>query len=474
MKKKSLLCYLFAAALVACSLTSCGGSDDDNSPENTQPSGSTTGGSTTGGSTTGGGTSGGSTTPEPVKRNPYVSEVTTAGTWPAAEITLDNAVSPAEVCAAMGMGWNLGNHFDAHNNGVSAEDAWIKGQKCTQATMNAIAAAGVKTVRIPVTWMGHIGAAPDYKLEEAWLNRVAEVVGYCENAGLNAIVNIHHDGADAKFWLNIKQCGSNTAIQKKTVEQLSKMWTQIAEKFKDKGNFLIFECLNEIQDGKWGWGDNRNDGGKQYKALNEWLQTIVDAIRATGGKNATRWIGIPAYNTDIDLCEHLVLPEDPAKRLMVAVHYYAPYKYTLEVQYSKWGQKAPNQKDPESGDEGACRTQMKKMYDRYVSKGIPAYVGEMGNCNRGNDIENNYRAYYFEYVAKCMNNNLLAPVLWDNGVADKNKDGSYKECHGYFNHGTGAWMNSSSERMINVLVKAVTDRSADYTLESIAAKAPSN
>ena len=394
-------------------------------------------------------------------QNQEQSQTTPDQDTPAQAITLADAKTPFEVRDAMGMGWNLGNQFDAHNNGKSSETAWSQ-PKATQTTFNKVAAAGIKTVRIPVTWMGHIGNAPDYKIEEAWLNRIYEVVGYAENAGLNAIINIHHDGADSKYWLNIKECAKNADKQAETVAKLSAVWKQIAEKFKDKGHFLIFETMNEIQDGGWGWGENRSDGGKQYAAMNEWLKAIVTTIRSTGGNNANRWLGIPAYNTDIDLSQYLVLPDDPANRLMVSIHYYAPYEYTLESQYSQWGHAAENGKTANYAQETECRTQMKKLLDRYVSKGIPVYIGEMGNVNRLNANDEKYRAYYFEYVTKCIHDNGMSAILWDNGVAKAGR-----ESHGYFNHGTGEWMNSYSEQMIKVLVKAMTNKDADYTLQSV-------
>ena len=454
MKRKHFYIWLVAAMLMGGTLMSCGDddnkTDDPNNQENTENN----------------------QNPENNQQNPennqeqtqraaYTPLQTSAGTIPADAITLADAKNPAEVLKAMGMGWNLGNQFDAQNNGVSSETAW--GQpKATQATFDKVAAAGIKTVRIPVTWMGHIGAAPDYKIEDAWLDRIAEVVGYAENAKLNAIINIHHDGSDSKFWLNIKGCATNATLQEKTVEQVSAMWKQIAEKFKDKGHFLMFELFNEIQDGGWGWGDNRKDGGKQYAAYHEWLQASVDAIRATGGKNTDRWLGIPAYCTNIDLSENLVLPDDPAHKLMVSVHYYDPYEYTLEYKYQQWGHTAQSGKTTTYGQEKDCQAQMKKMYTRYTSKGIPAYVGEMGNDNRLDETNEKYRAYYFEYVAKCIHDNYMPAILWDNGVANAGK-----ECHGYFNHGTGEWMNDYSEQMIKVLVKAMTTEDENYTLQSV-------
>ena len=113
----------------------------------------------------------------------------------------------------LGIGWNLGNHFDAQNNGVSGETFWGN-PKATATTFTKVKEAGFNTVRIPVTWMGHIGEAPDYEIEAAWLDRVAEVVGYAEAAGLNAIINMHHDGADSKYWLDIKGAAADPDVQK--------------------------------------------------------------------------------------------------------------------------------------------------------------------------------------------------------------------------------------------------------------------
>ena len=234
----------------------------------------------------------------------------------------------------LGIGWNLGNHFDAYSNGVSSETAWGN-PKATQFTFDRVKTAGFKTVRIPVTWLGHIGEAPDYKIDEAWLDRVAQVVGYAEKSGLNAVVNMHHDGADGAHWLDIKGAAQDPAVHQRVMEQITAMWGQIAAKFADKGEFLIFESFNEIHDGSWGWGDNRKDGGKQYQCLNEWNQAFVDAVRAAGGKNVDRILAVPAYCTNVDLAiESFVMPQDSAEdRLIMAVHSYDPYDYTLPATY---------------------------------------------------------------------------------------------------------------------------------------------
>lgn len=365
----------------------------------------------------------------------------------------------------LGMGWNLGNHFDAHNNGVSGETFWGN-PLATQETFNKIKAAGFKTVRIPVTWLGHIGPAPDYKIEAAWLDRVAEVVGYAEKAGLNVIINMHHDGADSKYWLNIATAALNPAVQKQIIEQIHAMWTQIAEKFRGKGDWLIFEAFNEIHDGKWGWGANRTDGGKQYKCLNEWNNAFLAAVRGAGD---TRILGIPAYCTNVDYAiENLELPVDVIQdRLMVSVHCYDPSDYTLTAKYSEWGHTAASAKKAPGDNEADLRKTFVKLYENFVSKGIPVYMGEFGCVNRENLRQQAFQQYYLKYYAKLAKVYGVPAIIWDNGAK-----GAGNECHAFIDHGTGMYCSPEAESAIKALLEGYNNNSSDFTLESIYNGAP--
>lgn len=372
---------------------------------------------------------------------------------------------PWQMAERLGIGWNLGNHFDAHNNGVSGETFWGN-PKATQATFDKLKAAGFKTVRIPVTWLGHVGDAPDYKIEDAWLDRVAEVVGYAEKAGLNAIVNIHHDGGDSKWWLDITNAAKNDAVHQQILSQVSAMWAQIAEKFKDKGDFLIFEAFNEIHDGKWGWGANRTDGGKQYECLNEWNQAFVDAVRVVGGKNADRILGVPAYCTNVDIAiTSFKMPDDSAKdRLMLSVHCYDPYDYTLAAKCSEWGHTASASKKVQGDNEGDLKSVFVKIYDNFISKGIPVYMGEFGCVNRATVREQAFQQYYLKYYATLARTYGVPAIIWDNGAA-----GAGEERHAFIDHGTGEYCSDAAKSAIRALVD--TYRS-EYTLEQIYAGAP--
>lgn len=375
--------------------------------------------------------------------------------------------TPWDICASLGLGWNLGNQLDAHNNGIAEETAWGN-QPTTQALFDQLASTGFTSVRIPVTWLGHIGEAPSYTIDAEYLNRVAEVVGYAESAGLNAIINIHHDGADSNYWLNIKDAAKDEALNTSIKEQLAAIWTQIANKFKDKGNFLVFESMNEIHDGGWGWGENLTDGGKQYAVLNEWNQVFVDAIRATGGNNTNRYLGVPGYVTNIDLTvENFVLPKDVVQnRLMVAVHFYSPMEFTLNDEFSEWGHTGNSSLKPNWGDEEYLKSQFNSMKTKFIDNGIPAYIGEIGCVHRNNERSEAFRLYYLEYLCKAAKEYGMAPFYWDNGSAS-----SGKECSGLFNHATGEILNNALE-VIEVMKRGIFNNSESYTLEYVYDNAP--
>ena len=369
--------------------------------------------------------------------------------------------TPAEIAASMGLGWNLGNQLDAHDNGVAEETAWGNAA-ATQTTFDCLAEAGFTTIRIPVTWMGHIGDAPTYTIDSDWLDRVYEVVGYAEQAGLNAIINIHHDGADSAYWLDIASAFSDEDTNTSIKEELAALWTQIAEKFADKGDFLMFEAMNEIQDGSWSVSHSGI-----YAILNEWNQTFVDAVRATGGNNATRYLGVPGYSTNIDYTvAGFELPDDTVdNRLLVAVHYYDPYNYTLGATVSEWGHTGT---DTDGwGDEDYLVGQLEKMKTNFIDQGIPAYIGEIGCVRRGTTSGEAFRQYYLEYLCKACKDYSMCPMYWDNGYA-----GSGSETSGLISHSTGEWLNDDAEAIVEVMKRAIFTEDESYTLETVYDTAP--
>ncbi len=336
------------------------------------------------------------------------------------------------------LGWNLGNALDAQNNGMANETAWGN-PKITQAIFKGVKQAGFDIVRIPVTYLGHIGDADSgYKIKESYMSRVKEVVGYAKTAGLKVIINIHHDGADSNYWLNIKKaCGyvsekvshpssveaiaANTAI----CNQLYSMWQQIAKAFPNSQDYLIFETMNEIHDGGWGWGENRqNPATKQYDILNEWNQICVRAIRYAGAKN---YIACPGYVTNIDLTyEHFTVPKDKLKRVLLAVHYYDPNDFVLEGEKKTW-----NAAGSEYGGQNYMTSQFEKIKSKFASQVAGIYIGECGAVYTGDSSATSERQKYNVAVINTAKSQNILPIFWDNGSGE-----SGKECSGLFNRST--------------------------------------
>ena len=200
-------------------------------------------------------------------------------------------LNATQLVANMGAGWNLGNALEASANGIPSETAWGN-PVVTQALIDRVKAAGFKTIRIPVSYLGNIGSAPSYTVNSAWLNRIKEVVDYAYGRGLYVVINMHGDGYKTVTgsWL-ICDSSNQTTIR----DKYQKVWQQIATRFQSYSEHLILESMNEEFDGQYG-----NPTQPCYSNINAYNQIFVDTVRRTGGNNTSRWLLIPGWNTNID------------------------------------------------------------------------------------------------------------------------------------------------------------------------------
>ena len=434
--------------------------------------------------------------------------VTQAGKEVVADPVLPNN-SAVKRMKELGVGWNLGNQLDALEDGFSASDAeygwpdetcWSN-QKATQQTFDKIKSYGFTYVRIPVTWTRFIGPAPDYTLDATRLERVAEVIDYAHNAGLSVVMDTHHDECwfisfqkeldqrikDGKidasrrealiarykevYWLNIGDAVNDPALNAEIKARIKAVWTQLANRFKDYGSWLMFEGFNEINDGGWGGSDDfEADPTRQCNILNDWHQVFVDAVRATGGNNATRWLGVAPYAANPKYVNYLKLPTDPAHKVMVSFHYYDPSEFTIgDKQYSDWGHTGDPSRKDKKGDEDYVKSTFGNLLDKYVKNDIPVYLGEYGCSMRDKNDTRRWKfyLYWLEYVTKAARAYGFPAAIWDSGGKDK----SGQEKHCYTNHGTGEFLSSGREP-IETIVRAWTTTDPAYTLQSVYDSAP--
>lgn len=326
-----------------------------------------------------------------------------------------------EATRLMGNGINLGNTLEACDNNVgiktntplSYETHW--GQpKTTQDMIDGMKAAGFDTIRIPVAWMTnatHLYEG-DYTIDADYMDRVEEVVRYARKAGMYVIINDHWDGG----WYGM--FGSESAETRAlAMEAYKGMWQQIAERFRDYSDYLIFESANEELGGRF---DENSPlycsdsvvtyltDDERYALTNEINQTFVDVVRATGGNNATRFLLIAGYSTDIDqTCDdRFQMPKDTAdSKLMVSVHYYDPWSYcgaSSAVSATKWGKVS----DYEYLDQ-----QLAKM-TKFTEAGYGVVIGEYGALPCSDGLKDNTLAYHTAFLDACTKYDLTN-CLWD-------------------------------------------------------------
>lgn len=322
------------------------------------------------------------------------------------------------------IGWNLGNTLDANKKtsvDIASETSW-GAPKTTEEMIMAVKNAGFNTVRIPVTWHNHVDE--NNKISEAWLDRVKEVVDYGYKNGMYVILNIHHD-TDPKYFFPTY----DTLDQ--SVKFVTDIWQQLSEAFKDYDEHLIFESINEPRligtNNEW-WIDTKSETGKEaIDCIMQTNQAFVDLVRASGGKNADRYLMVPSYcaSPDFACADMFELPSDPSNKMIVSVHSYEPYEFALSDNM--------NSTNFVSRPGGVIEEKMKALYEKFVSKGIPVVVGEFGSRNKKDNVEARVK-HAANYVATARAYGISC-IWWDNNAFTGNG-----ELFGLYDRKEGQWV----------------------------------
>ncbi|MFH1512566.1 MAG: glycoside hydrolase family 5 protein [Bacillota bacterium] len=313
----------------------------------------------------------------------------------------------------MKAGWNLGNTFDAVDcawlsDGLYYESAWV-GVMTMPYLFDTLKEAGFGAVRIPVSWRNHV-SGDDYTIDAAWLARVREVVGYALDRGLYVIVNTHHDvEADYLF--------PDDAHLDQSIWYLTSIWWQVAEAFREQGDRLVFEGMNEprLKGTNIEWWLNPRDlkSSEAVRCVNALNQAFVDTVRAAGGENATRYLMIPGYDASPDgaLRKDFAMPTDSAgNRLIVSVHAYTPYAFALQADNESGSTSAF---DPaKQRDRAEIDRLMQSLYDKYIENGIPVVIGEYGARDKGGNLKD--RADFVAYYVAAAGARGILCFIWDN------------------------------------------------------------
>jgi endoglucanase len=318
-----------------------------------------------------------------------------------------------QLAANIRLGWNLGNSLEA----IGGETAWGN-PATTQALIDKVKASGFNAVRIPCSWDQYANASTA-KIQDAWLDRVKQVVQYCVNDGLYVILNIHWDNGWLDSHINTRDQASVNAKQKA-------FWEQIATRMRDFDQHVMFASANEPPAGD----------ATQMSVLLSYHQTFINAVRSTGGRNSYRVLVVQGPSTDITKTDALMntMPTDQiAGRLMAEVHYYEPWQFAgldVDASWGKmfyyWGNGYHSTTDPARNPDWDCEedymiAKFQSMKTKFVDKGIPVILGEYGAIRRlsltGDALTLHLasRAYYDKFATQQALAHGLVPFYWDNG-----------------------------------------------------------
>jgi len=312
-------------------------------------------------------------------------------------------ISSRELVKDIRLGWNLGNTLDAectswldyYNDQIASETCWGN-VKTSEYLFITLINKGFNLFRIPVTWKGHYGPAPDYKIDERWLARVREIVDYSYQNGAYVIINTHHED-----WINAYSQNIDNAK-----EIAIKLWEQIAEEFKEYDEHLIFESMNNPR--KFGSNEEHESGDDDsWVFINEINKVFIKTIRNGKGNNPIRHLLIPPYANVIhdDTIEKLFIPDNDNK-IMVSLHAYIPYTFT-------------NGSSKTFTETSNIDWTMNTINNKLLSKNVATIITEFGSVFNNNEGERIKWADYF--ISKASEIGVPC-TLWDNGKFNSGKD----------------------------------------------------
>jgi endoglucanase len=364
---------------------------------------------------------------------------------------------------AMGIGWNLGNSFDAvgdnGNNQVTVDYSTPDREVCswgnpvpTRDFIHAIRAKGYSTIRIPMTVLRRFHEVKDgeqihYVIDPAWLKAYRQVVDWALAEGLHVVINIHHDS-----WLWLAHWHGDTKAHE--YQAFCELWDQLAREFADEPDELAFETVNEPRFVDQ-TGTKIEDDTVTQPFMDALNQAAYDRIRAVKG-NEHRMIIVTTLDTAFAPSSRLAallyfiqndLHNDP--NVMATVHYYSEWVYSGSLGRTGFDEPFGG------GKTGTPREHLRTVADSldkfFTANGIGTFIGEWGLLGYDTDSAGALQAgeelkYYEEFLAMVRTHGF-ACAFWDNGTGIDRTDVS----HGY------PW---KKPRVGEVMTAGLTGRSA--------------
>lgn len=310
-----------------------------------------------------------------------------------------------EIVAEMGRGINLGNVLSAPTEGNWAFSVY-------EEYFDQVKDEGFGNVRVPVDFFGgsflntdytvngsertlsslsncddnscfselagtqnqYNGSPDDYYVNPLYLDRLQQVVDWSMSKGLVTIIDFHGAKLKENFLYTFDQSDINginyysDPTSAKRIADLNKfkaIWRDIAERFKDYPETLLFEVFNE----PYFW--------LSANEISTISSDIINIVRSSGSNNESRKIIVTGGDTNswevIFQIPNDLINSDP--NLIATFHYYQPMSFTSSMQENNnnfnLSQNAKNQ----------ITQRFSQINSWSTTNNIPVYVGEFGADN---------------------------------------------------------------------------------------------
>jgi len=283
-------------------------------------------------------------------------------------ISLGAQLSPHDAVNAMGRGINMGNTLDP----PGGEGTW-NNPPAQEYYFDDYKDAGFTCVRLPITWGWHTDTVLPYTIDSAWLDRIEQIVDWGLSRDLLVIINMHHD-----YWIKENYTEENIA-------RFDSIWSQIAVRFQDKSDSLIFEIINEPNPMTLGH-------------VNELNARVLEIIRRT---NPTRNVCFSGHRWSNS--EELVQASVPDDDYLIGYyHSYDPYPFGLEGP-GTYGSDA---------DIAKTVSKFQGVASWSAEHDVPVILGEFGYINL---CEYNSRMCAYATVVEKSRVYNVAFQAWDDG-----------------------------------------------------------